>query len=153
MKVFSLSTAIFSAFLASSGRASGAAASIIEHGEKPKSHLRQNPLVNLNDLIAKSDSDARLILHHGQMAFYRRGRSNWVGPRCDYWRDQLETRWMLWKIWDHIFVLLRSLSRRHQIVVEYLYYEANETRCCICSWWVHLMLLSVSKWYKDDKSF
>ena len=58
MKVFSLSTAIFSAFLASSGRASGAAASIIEHGEKPKSHLRQNPLVNLNDLIATSDSDA-----------------------------------------------------------------------------------------------
>ena len=56
MKVLSLSTAIFSAFLASSARASGAAASIIEHEEK--SYLRQNPLVNPNDLIATSDSDA-----------------------------------------------------------------------------------------------
>lgn len=61
MKVLSLSTAIFSAFLASSGRASGAAASIIEHGEKQvnteeKSYLRQ--IVNPNDLIATSDSDA-----------------------------------------------------------------------------------------------
>ncbi|KAK1740880.1 metallopeptidase (family M50) [Skeletonema marinoi] len=59
MKVLSLSTAtIFSAFLASSARALGAAATIIEHEENQKSYLRQNPLFNPNDLIATSDSDA-----------------------------------------------------------------------------------------------
>lgn len=66
MKVLSLSTAIFSAFLASRARASGAAATIIEQEKEKqqittpqeKLYLRQNPLVNPNDLIATSDSDA-----------------------------------------------------------------------------------------------
>eukprot|EP00574_Skeletonema_japonicum_P002711 CAMPEP_0201728816 /NCGR_PEP_ID=MMETSP0593-20130828/17231_1 /ASSEMBLY_ACC=CAM_ASM_000672 /TAXON_ID=267983 /ORGANISM="Skeletonema japonicum, Strain CCMP2506" /LENGTH=333 /DNA_ID=CAMNT_0048221039 /DNA_START=16 /DNA_END=1017 /DNA_ORIENTATION=+ len=66
MKVLSLSTAIFSAFLASRALASGAAATIIEQQAKQqintpqeKLYLRQkNPLVNPNDLIATSDSDA-----------------------------------------------------------------------------------------------
>ena len=68
MKVLSLSTTIFSAFLAASSlaraAASGVEATIIEHEEKKqiktqeKLYLRQNPLVHPNDLIATSDSDA-----------------------------------------------------------------------------------------------
>ena len=70
MKVLSLSTAIFSAFLAASSLAraaasSGVEATIIEHKEEKqiktqeKLYLRQNnPLVHPNDLIATSDSDA-----------------------------------------------------------------------------------------------
>ena len=68
MKVLSLSTAIFSAFLAASSlaraAASGVEATIIEHKEEKqiktqeKLYLRQNPLVHPNNLIATSDSDA-----------------------------------------------------------------------------------------------
>ncbi|KAL7493019.1 hypothetical protein ACHAWT_003543 [Skeletonema menzelii] len=69
MKVLSLSTAIFSAFLASRARVAAgvvpATATIIEHEEdkqintQEKLYLRQkSPLVHPNDLIATSDSDA-----------------------------------------------------------------------------------------------
>ena len=71
MKVLSLSTTIFSAFLAASSLAraaasSGVEATRIEHEEEKqvqiktpeKLYLRQNPLVHPNDLIATSDSDA-----------------------------------------------------------------------------------------------
>lgn len=69
MKVLSLSTTIFSAFLAASSlaraAASGDRATLIEHEEEKqqiiktqeKLYLRQNPL-HPNDLIATSDSDA-----------------------------------------------------------------------------------------------
>jgi hypothetical protein len=69
MKVLSLYTAIFSAFVASRARASGAAATYDydyslhdeeeQMNKKANLYLRQNnQVVNPNDLIATSDSDA-----------------------------------------------------------------------------------------------